>query len=50
MAVWTLVVMLCSLMLRWQLDAECCLMLRWQLDAAGDVMLLDVEMAVGRWW
>jgi hypothetical protein len=26
----------------------CSLMLRWQLDAGGNVMLLDVEMAAGR--
>jgi hypothetical protein len=25
-------------------------MLRWQLVAAGDVMQVDEEMAVGRWW
>jgi hypothetical protein len=24
--------------------------LSWHLDAGGDVKLLDVEMAVGRWW
>jgi hypothetical protein len=28
----------------------CSLRLRWQLAATGDVMQLDVEMAVGRWW
>jgi hypothetical protein len=28
----------------------CSLMLRWQLVVGGDVMQLDVEMAVGRWW
>jgi hypothetical protein len=26
------------------------LILRWQLVAGADVMWLDVEMAVGRWW
>jgi len=25
-------------------------MLRWQLVAGGDVILLDVEMTVGRYW
>jgi hypothetical protein len=25
-------------------------MLRWQFVAGGDVIKLEVEMAVGRWW
>ena len=49
----SLLAMFCSLKLRWLLVAtveKCSLMLGLQLIAGGDVMQLDVEMRVGRYW
>ena len=43
---------LCSLILRWQLVAGGDVMLLdvgWHMIAGGEVKLLDVEMAFGRW-